>query len=102
MAEKTARDLELPRSELLRREVMVKTLKGATMVRKLLMWKTNKEEHDESFPAYVLHLTDFSPNRKDPMNREIRVSNSQKQINDLWEQLHEKFFVSGWSPPEKK
>ena len=44
---------------------------------------------------------DFSPNRKDPMKREIRVSSDQKQINDLWDELREKFFVGGWNPPEK-
>ena len=75
--DKTAGDLVLPKSEILRREVVTKVLKGNTMVRKLLLWKTNKEEQDENFPAYVLHLTDFSPNRKDPMKREIRVSNQQ-------------------------
>ena len=100
--DKTAGDLVLPKSEILRREVATKVLKGNTMVRKLVMWKTNKEEQDQNFPAYVLHLTDFSPNRKDPMNREVRVSNSQKQINDLWDGLREKFFVSGWNPPEKE
>ena len=99
--DKTAGDLVLPKSELLRREVVTKVLKEKTMVRKLLMWKTNKEEHDENFPAFVLHLTDFSPNRKDPMKREIRVSSDQKQINDLWDELREKFFVGGWNPPEK-
>lgn len=100
--DKTAGDLVLPESEVLRRQVATKVLKGNTMVRKLLMWRTNKEEKDENFPAYVLHLTDFSPNRKDPMKREIRVSNSQQQINELWDQLAEKFFVKGWNPPEKE
>ena len=51
--DKTAGDLVLPKSEILRREVVTKVLKGNTMVRKLLMWKTNKEEHDDNFPAYV-------------------------------------------------
>ena len=61
----------------------------------------NKEEHDESFPAFVLHLTDFSPNRKDPLKREIRVSNSRDQINELWDELASKYFVGGWNPAEK-
>lgn len=99
-ADKTAEDLAMPKSEVLRREAVTKTLKGATMVRKLVMWKTNKDGISEDYPAYVVHLTDFSPNRKDPMNREIRVSNSREQIDALWDGLKEKFFVGGWKTPE--
>ncbi|MFT5466314.1 MAG: hypothetical protein ACI8UO_001413 [Verrucomicrobiales bacterium] len=95
LADKTANELELPKSELLRRKAAVKTLKGRKMVRKLLMWKTNKEESPE-FPAFVVYLTDFSPNRKDPLQREIRVSSSQEQITELWDALEKKFFVKGW------
>ncbi|MEM7014890.1 MAG: hypothetical protein AAF585_25805, partial [Verrucomicrobiota bacterium] len=96
LADKTADELELPKSEVLRRKAAVKTLKGAKMVRKLVMWKTNKEEQSHEFPAFVVHLTDYSPNRKVPLQREIRVSNSQEQIQQLWEALEDKFFVKGW------
>lgn len=101
MAEKTARDLALPGSEILRREVVTKTLKGKEIVRKLLMWKTNKETESPDYPAYVVHLTDFSPNRKEPLQREIRVSNSRDQINQLWDELAKKYFVRGWNSPEE-
>ncbi len=99
-ADKTAEDLSLPKSDLLRREVRVKELKGNTMVRKLMMWKTNKEEQSDEYPAFVLYLTDFSPNRADPLKREIRVSNDQGQLNGMWEALEKKYFVSGWKEPE--
>ena len=102
MADKTAGDLALPGSEVLRREVLTKTLKGKEMVRKLVMWKTNKETESPDYPAYVVHLTDFSPNRKDPLQREIRVSSSRDQINELWDGLAKKYFVGGWNPPEKE
>ena len=97
--EVTAEDLELPKSEVLRKEVVVKELKGKTMVRKLLMWRTNKDDKAD-FPAFVVHLTDFSPNRKDPLKREIRVSDSQEQIQELYDGLKKKFFVGGWKEPE--
>ncbi len=96
LAEKAAHELELPKSELLRRKVATKTLKGSTMVRKLLMWKSHKEAQNRDFPAYVVYLTDFSPNRKTPLQREIRVSNSREQIGELWDALEAKFFVKGW------
>ncbi len=94
--EKTLEDLQLPKSEVLRRVVYTKELKGNTMVRKLLLWKTNKEELSEIHPAYVLHYTDFSPNRKSPLNREIRVSQSKDQMEKCWHELSEKAFVRGW------
>jgi hypothetical protein len=94
--EKDARTYSLPKSQVLRREVYVKTLKGQTAVRKLLLWKTNKEE-DGEFPAFVLHYTDYSPTRKDPLSREIRVSNSRAQIDALWNEFYSENIVKGWN-----
>jgi hypothetical protein len=93
--DRDAHKLERPASTLLRRVVGTKVLKGATMVRKLVMWKTNKEGDDE-FPAYVIHATDFSPNRKTPLERELRVSSSKEQIEDLWNELAAESFTKGW------
>jgi hypothetical protein len=96
-AELDARRLTMPKSEVLRREVFVKELKGETMVRKLVLWKTNKESQADDYPAYVVHLTDFSPNRKDPLARELRVSNSASQIVNLFERLRAENVTKGWS-----
>ena len=52
-----ASELALPQSETLERSVYTKQLKGATMVRKFLIWKTNKENQSEEFPAFVMHLS---------------------------------------------
>ena len=98
--QRVADDLILPTSTVMAREVAVKTLKGATMVRKLLLWKTNKEEVSRDHPAYVLHLTDFSPNRKEPLQHEIRVSSSETQIQSMLEEWRKKYFVRGWKAPE--
>ena len=102
MAEKTAEDLSLPKSEILKREVRVKELKGKMMVRKLMMWQTNKEDVSDDYPAFVVYLTDFSPNRADPLKREVRVSNDRGQANTMWEAFEKKFFVRGWKEPEKE
>lgn len=90
-------ELKLPASELLKRAVATKELRGATMVRKLMMWKTNKEEQSRDYPAYVLHLTDYSPNRKDPLKHEVRVSSSDEQIEQYFAEWQKKYFVSGWA-----
>jgi hypothetical protein len=96
LVDRDARSLNLTPSQVLRREVCTKVLKGQTMVRKLVMWQTNKESED--FPAFVIHLTDFSPGRKTPLEREIRVSNSRQQIDDLWQELAAETFTKGWTP----
>ncbi len=94
--ERVADDLILPVSTVMERIVATKTLKQASMVRKLLLWKTNKEEAARDFPAYVLHLTNYSPNRKEPLQHEIRVSSSEKQIRKLLEDWKKKYIVGGW------
>ncbi|MBX9926488.1 MAG: hypothetical protein K2Y05_09030 [Hyphomicrobiaceae bacterium] len=86
----------LPKSELLRRAVATKDAKGKTMVRKLLLWKTNKEQLSAEYPAYVLLLTDYSPNRKTPIEREIRVSSSLEQLDAYWTVWSQENFVKGW------
>lgn len=97
LSDRDARQMTLPLSEILSREVYTKDLKGQTMVRKFVTWKTNKETTDE-FPAFVMHFTDFSPNRKDPLSREIRVSSSQTQIAQLLAVLKEENIKAGWNP----
>jgi hypothetical protein len=96
-AEKDSRQLVLPKSEVLRREVYIKELKGETMVRKLLLWKTNKDQVAEDYPAYVVHLTDFSPNRKDPLSRDMRISSSFEQIQQLFDELKAENITKGWN-----
>ncbi len=94
--EVNARQLTLPKSAILRREVYTKTLKGQTLVRKLLLIQTNKADSGD-FPAYVLHLTDFSPTRKTPLERQVRVSSSREQIDLLWAEMFEQNIVKGWT-----
>ena len=92
-----ASELALPQSETLERSVYTKQLKGATMVRKFLIWKTNKENQSEEFPAFVMHYTDFSPNRKTPLAREVRVSNSEEQIRSFYAEFIADNIKKGWN-----
>lgn len=94
-ADKSAHEDDDPASEILERTVYTKTMKGNKMVRKLLLWKTNKSERSD-FPGYVVYLTDFSPNRQNPLERDIKISNNEKTARKLFDQLAEKNFISGW------
>tara|TARA_B100000900_G_scaffold7446_1_gene6298 strand:- start:176 stop:316 length:141 start_codon:yes stop_codon:yes gene_type:complete len=42
----------------------------------------------------------YSPTRKDPLKREVRISNSKKQIVELMNQFIEKNIKKGWSKVE--
>ncbi len=93
----TLAEVRLPKAEVLKRAVATKELKGKTMVRKLLLWKTNKEAVSADHPAYVLLLTDYSPNRKTSLEREIRVSADRDQLEAYWTTWTAENFVKGWA-----
>jgi hypothetical protein len=78
--------------------VFTKTLKGNLMVRKLLLWKTNKESEGGNYPAYIAYFTDFSPNRATPIDRDIRASNSREQIEALLAEMKVENILKGWAP----
>ncbi len=91
---------EVPRSAstILKREVYAKETKGVTSLRKLLIWKTNKDQEDPSFPAYVVHWTDYSPSRKDPLQRTVRVAPTEELALALGEELIADNIKKGWEP----
>jgi ATP dependent DNA ligase domain len=91
-----AKSFKLPEAQVLRREVFTKSLKGATMVRKFVLLQTNKESVSEDYPAYVVHFSDFSPNRSDPLQREVLVSSSLEQMEGLYADMKEENVKKGW------
>ena len=93
--EKSAHVDEAEPSTIIERQVYTKTMKGNKMVRKLLMWKTNKENQPD-FPAYVVYLTDFSPNRQNPLERDVKIAATEKDARELFDGLAKKNFIGGW------
>jgi hypothetical protein len=65
-------------------------------VRKLVLWKTNKHEASRDYPAYVLHVTNYSANRKTPLEVDLRVTSSLEQAEKMMAELKKELFVSGW------
>jgi hypothetical protein len=87
----------LPASQLLRREVWTKEAKGKTSVRKLLVWKTNKEVHSGGrFPAYVVHWTDYSPSRAAPLDREVKLAPDETEAHKIANELVKENIKKGW------
>lgn len=87
---------DLPESNVIYRRVFTKGAAEKMMVQKYVVWKTNKEQSGR-FPAYVLHYTDFSAGRKEPLKRDIRVSSNKNQIMALAEEFIETNVKKGWS-----
>jgi len=95
-ADVEAAPLALQPSTVLRREVYTKPGKGGTAVRKVLVWKTNKEQADPLYPAYVLHFTDYSPGRAELLQREVRIAQSEARIQQLADEVLQENIKKGW------
>ncbi len=91
-----AEAVELPYSDLVRREVFTKVTKDKMAVRKLLIWKTNKEGVDPRYPAYVVHWTDYSAGRKEPLQRTVRLAPTAERANELGDELAADGYKRGW------
>ena len=64
-------------------------------VRKFLAWKTNRGESNIFFHNYVIFKTDYSTNRKNPLDRTARVTDDEKQMWQLFdEMIQEEMFNS--------
>jgi hypothetical protein len=90
-----SKKLDVKKSEILSREVYAKESKDTKMVRKFMVWKTNKEATGE-YPAYVYHYTDFSAGRAEMLKKEIKVSDSKKQIDEIFAAEVLKNVKKGW------
>lgn len=95
--DKHAEEVDLPRSEILRREVYVKKGKGGTAVRKLVQWRTHKDAIDPNYPAFVVHFTDYSPGRKDPLQREVRLAPTFELAEQIAEEMLAENVKKGWT-----
>ncbi len=100
LPEENGETQSLPASEIIFRDVYTKVTKGKTMVQKFLVWKTNKETIDSKFPPYVMHYTNFSAGRKDPLKRELRVAGDEASIMKQVELLVAKNIKKGWNKVE--
>jgi ATP-dependent DNA ligase len=96
MTDVSASEMRMANSTLLERDVYTKPLRGELLVRKFLLWKTNKEQDSDEFPAYVAAYIDFSPSRKTPLTRDVRISNSEVQIRRLFGNFRETNIKKGW------
>lgn len=72
---------------------------GKVDVRKLVVWKTNKES--AGYPAFVVHWTDYSSTRKSPLDREVRLAPNEKEALKIAEAMIADNIKKGWSEVAK-
>jgi len=82
-------------SEIILREVFVKEGKGGTAVRKFVGLKTNKEKSGLYAPFNVIY-SDFSAGRKTPLEQEIFLCSSEKEVSTKIAELKEENIKKGW------
>jgi hypothetical protein len=97
--ETRAEAVSLPESTLIAREVYAKEAKGKTAVRKLVAWRTNKDELDPRYAPYVIHYTDYSFGRKAPLQHTVRLAPDLSSCRTTFEELKvaKKVTSRGWS-----
>lgn len=88
-------DVEHGESKTVRRQVWTKEGKDKVDVRKLIVWKTNKEA-DPLYPAFVIHWTDFSAGRKAPLAREVKLASNEKDAFAIADAMIEENIKKGW------
>ncbi|MHB9038539.1 MAG: AAA family ATPase [Armatimonadota bacterium] len=88
---------DLPKSEIIRREVYTKRVRDyGAAVRKLVVWKTNKDAADPRYPPYAAMFTDYSPARQEPIRTELRVAASAERIMTIAENWLAENVRRGW------
>jgi len=88
---------ELPKSEIVQKEIFTKVSKGKTAIQKFIIFKTNKEDLDPNYFAYTFVYVNFSATRKEMISKDIRVSNSLEQLQNICEEFKEKNIKKGWN-----
>ena len=88
-------EIALGKSELVQRRVWTKEGSGKVDVRKLVMWKTNKDS--AGYPAYVVHWTDYSSTRKSPLDREVRLAPNESEAKKIAEGMIADNIKKGWN-----
>jgi len=92
----SAAALDLPKSMVTRREVWTKETKGKLAVRKLLVWQTNKQATAPGWPAWIVHFTDYSPDRKTPLERTVKTATNAAEAEVVAEGLVAENVKKGW------
>ena len=86
---------EIPKSKLIKKEILKKESKKGIAIKKFMFWKTNKEQVAE-YPSYLCYYLDYSEGRGDPIKRKMYPFEDEKLGAAYFENLVESNFKKGW------
>lgn len=92
----TASAEQRPAAEVVRRGVFTKVTKEQTAVRKYVAIATHKA-NDPAYPPFVVHFTDYSAGRAEPLKTSIRVASSAEKLERHIQAWLEENVKRGWS-----
>ncbi|MCE2711742.1 MAG: hypothetical protein LW688_04285 [Cryomorphaceae bacterium] len=84
-------------SEIISREVYIKKGKEGTAVRKFIGLRTHKEDSGMYSPFVVVY-SDLSLGRKTPLEQELFLCSSEKEVQTKMVELKEEHIKKGWEP----
>lgn len=88
---------QLAPSTVLLREVYTRpAAEGALRVRKLVVWRTNKETLDPRHPAFTAVWTDFAPGREQPLQTTLYTAPTRDGILSWAAAMRERHLGRGW------
>jgi len=73
--------LQLEKSTILARKVFEKDNK---MIRKFIVWETNKGISG-LYPDFIIYFLDYSSNRKTPYKRKVKITNDKEQAFEVFD-----------------
>ena len=73
---------EMVAPSILRREVYTKPARAGLAVRKLVAWRTNRLS-DPAWSTFVVHFTDYAPDRAEPFKTDVRVASAEAAIHAM-------------------
>lgn len=86
-------------AEQLDRKVWVKSGKGGTAVRKLVLVATHKGGGpDAEWPPFYAFFTDYSPGRKEPLQTSLKVASTRERLDAIAEAWIADNVKKGWEP----
>lgn len=88
---------DFPEANVLKREVYTKEHRGARMLRKVLVLEQPAAKVEQGFPRYAVVSVDYSPNRAEPMKKDVKFSENQTETMDFYTEAAGELFKGGWN-----
>lgn len=86
----------LKKSKILERHIYTKKTGKKYFVKKFVIWKTNKED-TKLYAPYILHFTDYSSGRCEPLKKDFFEANSLEEAKEIFTLLAVEKIKGDWT-----